>query len=84
MSELFNKPPSGKFQLNLHRKPSELTPEEGAASLAMAAHLAELAKLGVDPTQVHLKIEFKNTGHSMCMNLSKGGSGDVALTSCNN
>lgn len=83
--EIFNsgKVPSGKFQLNLHKKPSTMTPNEGAAALSMAAHLADLTKLGIDPTKVHLTLEFKDTGHIQCMNLSRGG-GDVAVTSCDN
>lgn len=75
--------PNGKFQLNLHKKPSSMTPNEGAAALSMAAHLSDLAKLGIDPTKVHLILEFKDTGHVQCMNLSRGG-GDVALTPCDN
>lgn len=82
--DLFNKgaTPSGKFQLNLHKKPSTMTPNGGAAALSMAAHLADLAKLGIDPTKVHLTLEFKDTGHVQCMNLSRGD-GDIAVTSCN-
>lgn len=75
--------PSGKFQLNLHKKPSTTTPNEGAAAISMAAHLADLAKLGIDPTKVHLTLEFKETGHVQCMSLSKGASGGIAVTSCN-
>jgi hypothetical protein len=60
-----------------------MTPNEGAAALSMAAHLADLAKLGIDPANVHLTLEFKDTGHVQCMNLSHGG-GDIAVTSCNN
>jgi len=83
--DLFNKgtAPSGKFQLNLHKKPSTTTPNEGAAALSMAAHLADLAKLGIDPTKVHLTLEFKETGHVQCMSLSRGG-GDIAVTLCDN
>lgn len=76
-------PPGGKFQLNLHKKPSTTTPNEGAAALSMAAHLADLAKLGIDPTKVHLTLEFKETGHIQCMSLSRGGGG-IAVTPCNN
>lgn len=82
--DLFNKGANEKFQLNLHQKPSTMTPNEGAAALSMAAHLADLSKLGVDPTKVHLTIEFKDTGHKQCMSLSKGTSGGIAVTSCNN
>lgn len=75
--------PSGKFQLHLHKKPSTTTPNEGAAAISMAAHLADLAKLGIDPTKVHLTLEFKETGHIQCMNLSRGGGG-IAVTACDN
>jgi hypothetical protein len=83
--DLFNKgaAPSGKFQLNLHKKPSTTTPNEGAAAISMAAHLADLAKLGIDPTKVHLTLEFKETGHIQCVSLSRGGEG-IAVSSCNN
>lgn len=81
--ELFKGGSSEKFQLHLHKKPSTLTAKEGAASLGMAAHLADLADLGIDPTKIHLTIEFKETGHIQCMSLSRGG-GDVAVVPCNN
>lgn len=82
--DLFNKAGKDKFQLNLHKKPSTMTPNEGAASLSMAAHLVDLAKLGIDPTKVHLRLEFTDTGHVQCMSVSKGTAGGVAVTSCNN
>jgi hypothetical protein len=74
--ELFDKKPqqpNGKYSINLHRQPSMLTPEEGAVYLMMAGVLAEAKKLGVDPTTIHLTLEFKATNHLMCLNLSQGG-----------
>jgi hypothetical protein len=65
-------PPKGKFTLNLHKKPSTCTPNENAAAIGLSAHLADIEKLGVDPTKVHLILQFKETGHVMCLNLSRG------------
>lgn len=63
-----------KFALNLHKKPSLCNPNENAAAIGLAAHLADVEKLGLDPTKVHLILQFKDTGHTMCLNLDRNGS----------
>lgn len=73
------KEPEGKFALNLHKKPTDCTPNEGAVSLMMAGVLADAEKLGVDPTKIHLILEFKDTKHTMCLNLSRGTGGDMSM-----
>ncbi|MGH9317733.1 MAG: hypothetical protein ACRD1P_11590 [Thermoanaerobaculia bacterium] len=77
-------PSKGKFTLNLHKKPSTCTPNENAAAMGLAAHLSDIEKLGVDPTKIHLTLQFKETGHIMCLSLSRGSQGDVAFTPCEN
>lgn len=75
MTDLFGsqKPASGKLALIYHKKPSTLTPTEGAAVLMVAAKVSDISKVGVDPTKVHIILEFKETGHVMCMSLSQDG-----------
>lgn len=77
-------PSKGKFSFIYHKKPSTLTPNEGAAVLSMGAHMADLEKLGVDPTKVHLILQFKETGHEMCVNLSREGGGAIGMGACGN
>lgn len=73
-----------KFTVNLHKKPSECTPKEGAVYLMMIGVLADAEKLGIDPTTIHLSLEFKETNHQMCMNLERGGTGGLSITECKN
>lgn len=82
MNELFGskKPASGKYGLVYHKKPSTLTPNEGAAVLMVAAKISDISSVGVDPTKVHIVLEFKETGHVMCMSLSKDG--NTGLSEC--
>lgn len=71
-----------KFNIVLHKSPSESTPNELAAALMMAATLTETKKLGIDLEKVHLILEFKSTSHVVCLSLTKGqGSGDGPLFS---
>jgi hypothetical protein len=83
MTDMFDKElgkqPQSKYSIALHKSPSELSANEGAVYLMMAGVLADAEKLGVDPTMIHLTLEFKATNHVMCLNLSKGG-GAVAFT----
>lgn len=81
--DLFGKK-KAKFTLALHKKPSECTPQEGAVYLMMAGVLADAEKLGVDPTKIHLVLQFKDTEHEMCLNLERGGTGEPMLGPCQN
>jgi hypothetical protein len=68
------KPPadSGKFGMVLHKEPSSVTSPELATALMFAGVLADVKKLGLDPTKIHVQFIFKETGHVMCFNLDKG------------
>lgn len=71
-----------KLSIKLHKDPAALTPNEGAVYLLLAGALADVAKLGVDPTTVHLSLHFKSTKHEMCLNLDHGTG--ISRDFCNN
>jgi hypothetical protein len=73
-----------KFSLAFHKEPATCTPNELAVAMTLSAHLAEVDALSVDPTKVHLILQFKDTGHTMCLNLVRGGDGRPTLEACKN
>lgn len=80
--ELFGSKKKEKFSLALHKDPSECTPPELAAVIGVTSQLADFEKVGLDPTSVHLVFQFKKTGHTMCVNLERGGDGKPSFTPC--
>lgn len=64
--------PDGKYAIVLHKDPISVDTPEMAAALMFAGVLADVKKLGLDPTKIHAQFIFKETGHVMCFNLDKG------------
>jgi len=73
--ELFGKkgdePAKGKFALILHKKPDDFSPNELACGMMMAGTLADAEKLDLDVEKIHLVIDFKDTGHTLCFNMTR-------------
>lgn len=73
--EIFGKkgeePKNGKFALVLHKSPSDFSTKEMACGMMMAGVLADAEKLGLDVEKIHLMIDFKDTNHTLCFNMTR-------------